>query len=104
MGWSPLLVSAVGSDGRRGYRLGQELVDEFLEVVAGRCRPNTVSAYAHDLKAFFDVVGKDPVEVTSRDVLAFVVAQQRPRPGRRTWYKRGEGLGAREISPDYAPG
>ena len=48
MGWSPLLVSAVGGDGRRSYRLGHELVDEFLEFASGRCRPNTVRAYAHD--------------------------------------------------------
>ena len=74
MGWSPLFESTVAPDGRRRYRLGHELVDEFLEFAAGRCRPNTVRAYAHDLKAFFDVVGKDPGEVTSRDVLAFVVA------------------------------
>ena len=80
MGWSPLLVSVV-EGGRCRYRLGHELVDEFLEFAAGRCRPNTVRAYAHDLKAFFDVVGKDPVEVTTKDVFAFVVAQQRPRPG-----------------------
>jgi integrase len=76
-----LFESAVGDDGRRIYRLGHELVDEFLEFAAGRCRPNTVRAYAHDLKAFFDVVGKEPAKVSSRDVLAFVIAQQRPRPG-----------------------
>ena len=72
MGWSPLFESTVAPDGRRRYRLGHELVDEFLEFAAGRCRPNTVRAYAHDLKAFFDVVDKDPGDVTSRDVLAFV--------------------------------
>ena len=67
---------------------------------AGRCRPNTVRAYAHDLRAFFDVVGKDPVEVTSRDVLAFVVAQQRPRPGAENLVRisdGGAGLSASTI-------
>jgi integrase/recombinase XerD len=100
MGWSPLLVSAVESDGRWSYRLGHELVDEFLEFASGRCRPNTVRAYAHDLKAFFDVVGKDPGEVTSREVLAFVVAQQRPRPGAENLVRisdGGAGLSASTI-------
>ena len=100
MGWSPLLVSAVESDGRCSYRLGHELVDEFFEFAAGRCRPNTVRAYAHDLKAFFDVVGKDPVEVTPREVLAFVVAQQRPRPGAENLVRisdGGAGLSASTI-------
>ncbi|HQZ37192.1 MAG TPA: tyrosine-type recombinase/integrase [Ilumatobacteraceae bacterium] len=75
-------------------------MDEFLEFAAGRCRPNTVRAYAHDLRAFFDVVGKDPVEVTSRDVLAFVVAQQRPRPGAENLVRisdGGAGLSASTI-------
>ena len=90
MGWSPLLVSVV-EDGRCRYRLGHELVDEFLEFAAGRCRPNTVRAYAHDLRAFFDVVGKDPVEVTTKDVLAFVVAQQRPRAGAENLVRISDG-------------
>jgi len=63
------------------YRVGHELVDEFLEFVSGRARPNTVRAYAHDLKVFFAAVGKEPVEVVPRDVLAFVAGQQHPRPG-----------------------
>jgi integrase/recombinase XerD len=48
---------------------------------ASRARPNTVRAYAHDLKTFFGVVGKDPLEVRPADVMAFVTAQRRPRPG-----------------------
>jgi hypothetical protein len=43
--------------------------------------PNTVRAYAHDLKTFFIVVGKDPVEVRAKDVFGFVTVQQRPRVG-----------------------
>jgi integrase/recombinase XerD len=100
MGWSPLYVSTVGDDGRLRYRLGHELVDEFLEFAAGRCRPNTVRAYAHDLKAFFDIVDKDPGKVTSRDVLAFVVAQQRPRSGAENLVRisdGGAGLAASTI-------
>jgi integrase/recombinase XerD len=98
MGWSPLLVSTVGDDGRRCYRLGHGLVDEFLEFAAGRCRPNTVRAYAHDLKAFFHVVGKYPCEVTSRDVLAFVVAQQVPRPGAENLVRIADGGAGLSVS------
>lgn len=98
MGWSPLVVSVVEGDGRRRYRLGHELVDEFLEFADGRCRPNTVRAYAHDLKAFFDVVGKEPGEVTSRDVLAFVVAQQRPRPGAENLVRVSDGGAGLSVS------
>ena len=39
-------------------RLGMPLVDDYLEFLAGRCRPNTVLAAAYDLKVFFAVVGK----------------------------------------------
>ena len=59
--------------------VGHRLVDEFLEFAASRARPNTVRAYAHDLKAFFTVVAKEPVEVRPADVMAFVTAQRRPR-------------------------
>ena len=41
-------------------RLGVRLLDEYLEFLAGRCRPNTVLAVAADLKVFFTVVGKPP--------------------------------------------
>jgi site-specific recombinase XerD len=50
-------------------------LDEFLEFLAVRARPNTVLAAAYDLKVFFCLVGKPPVEVTSADVLGFVTAQ-----------------------------
>jgi len=30
---------------------------------------------------FFTVVAKEPLEVTPKDVMAFVTAQRRPRPG-----------------------
>lgn len=79
--WTPLFECVVRGDGEREYRVGHELVDEFLEFVSVRARPNTVKAYAHDVKVFFSVVGKDPVEVTAADVLAFVAEQNRPREG-----------------------
>jgi hypothetical protein len=33
--------------------------------VAGRARANTLRAVAHDLKAFFGVVGKDPADTAT---------------------------------------
>jgi integrase/recombinase XerD len=41
------------------YRLGERLLDRYLEFVAGRCRPNTLRAVAFDQKTFFAVTGKD---------------------------------------------
>src|SRR3954454_22195910 len=79
--WSPTFQCVPSGDGERSFRIGHELVDEFLEFAQGRARPNTVRAYAHDLKIFFTVVVKEPTEVTPRDVLDFVVAQQRARGG-----------------------
>lgn len=81
MVWSPSFRCVVRADGDRSWRVGHDQVDEFLEFAHGRARPSTVRAYAHDLKTFFAVVGKAPAEVTSRDVLEFVTAQQRPRAG-----------------------
>jgi integrase/recombinase XerD len=49
--------------GQARYRLGDPLVDRYLEFVAGRARPNTLRAVAFDLKTFFTVVGKDPRDV-----------------------------------------
>jgi integrase/recombinase XerD len=79
--WSPSFECHVRPDGEHQYRIGHELVDQFLEFVVGRARPNTVRAYAHDLSVFFSVVTKEPTEVTTKDVMAFVIAQRRPRPG-----------------------
>jgi integrase/recombinase XerD len=79
--WSPSFECDVRADGEREYRVGHELVDEFLEFASGRARPATVRAYAHDLSVFFSVVKKEPIEVRSKDVMAFVTAQRRPKPG-----------------------
>ena len=77
----PCLVRFVSGSGQVRYRLGERLVDRYLEFVAGRCRPNTLRAVAFDLKAFFAVTGKDPVEVTAADVFEFLAHQR----GDRTW-------------------
>jgi integrase/recombinase XerD len=79
--WSPQLNRVAREGGGDRYQLGHALVDEFLEFASGRARPNTVRAYAHDLKTFFTIVAKDPVDVTPADVMTFVAAQQRPRAG-----------------------
>ena len=62
--------------------LGVPLLDEYLEFLAGRCRPNTVLAVAYDLKVFFTVVAKPPRRVRPVDVLAFMTAQRAGGDGR----------------------
>ena len=81
MVWCPSFQSSVRADGVHEYRVGHELVDEFLEFASGRARPSTVRAYAHDLSVFFGVIRKEPKDVTSKDVLRFVTEQRRPRQG-----------------------
>jgi len=74
--WSPCLIRSRKPEGRVDVRLGHPVVDDYLEFAAARCRPNTVLAAGYDLKVFFSIVEKDPVEVTSADVLAFIKAQR----------------------------
>jgi integrase/recombinase XerD len=93
----PCLVRLVSGSGQVRYRLGERLVDRYLEFVAGRCRPNTLRAVAFDLKAFFLVVRRDPVEVTAADVFEFLADQR----GDRTVVglaDRESGLSARTIA------
>ena len=77
MEWSPSFECHVRPDGEHEYRIGHPLVDQFLEFVVGRARPNTVRAYAHDLSVFFTVVRKEPTKVRPKDVMSFVTAQRR---------------------------
>jgi site-specific recombinase XerD len=80
MSWSdPCLIRSRGPSGEPVLRLGMPLVDEYLEFLEGRCRPNTVLAAAYDLKVFFTVVAKPPAEVTAADVLGFITAQRTGR-------------------------
>ena len=60
MVWCSSFQSVVRADRRREYRVGHELIDEFLEFASGRARPNTVRAYAHDLSVFFAVIPEEP--------------------------------------------
>jgi integrase len=81
-------------------RLGHELLDDYLRFVAARCRPNSVLVAGYDLKVFFTIVGKDPVEVTTTDVLDFIAAQRLPvHGGNVVRLDDGEkGLSARTIA------
>ena len=82
MVWFPEVRRVVADgDGGDRYVVGHPLVDDFLRFAGGRARPNTVRAYAHDLKTFFSVVTKDPVEVRAKDVFGFITAQQAARVG-----------------------
>jgi site-specific recombinase XerD len=93
----PCLVRSVSGAGEVRYALGHRLVDRYLEFVAGRSRPNTLRAVAFDLKAFFAVVGKDPVEVTAVDVFDFLAHQRGDRSVVRL-ADRESGLSARTIA------
>jgi integrase/recombinase XerD len=99
VGFEPCLVRSVGRDGGVVVSVGHPLLDAFLELVAARSRPNTLLATGFDLKVFFSVVDKDPVDVDAADVLAFVAAQRQPRRGATVVrIEDGErGLSARTI-------
>src|SRR6516165_8869464 len=93
----PCLARFVSGSGQVRYRLGDGLVDRYLEFVAGRSRPNTLRAVAFDLKTFFTVVSKDPVEVTAVDVFEFLAHQRGDRSVVRL-ADRESGLSARTIA------
>jgi integrase/recombinase XerD len=79
MQWTPCLIRSA-SDVSPPL-LGHPDLDDYLQFVAARARPNTVLATAYDLKVFFTVVGKEPAAVTARDVLTFLKQQRAPRRG-----------------------
>jgi hypothetical protein len=75
----PVFVRSVSPSGETRYVLGDPVVDRYLEFVGGRCRANTLRAVAHDLKTFFAVIDKPPVEVTTADVFEFLAHQRGDR-------------------------
>src|ERR1700750_562094 len=93
----PCLVRLVSGSGPVRYRLGEGLVDLYLEFVAGRCRPNTLRAVAFDLKAFFTVVGKDPVEVAGGGAARRAVA------GDRSGVRPADGARLAPVPDRHAP-
>jgi len=66
--FDPCLIRSRGPSGEPVVRFGLALLDDYLEFLAGRSRPNTVLAAAYDLKVFFAVVTKAPGEVSPGDV------------------------------------
>lgn len=93
MSWAPCLVESESGQ----IRLGHPLVDRYLEFVAARGRRNTLLAAAYDLKVFFSVVAKDPVDVTTGDVLDFITVQRGDRRVVRLSGGESDGLSARTI-------
>jgi len=91
-----LVLGVITSTGDRSSANGWWT--QYLEFVAGRCRPNTLRAVAFDLKAFFTVISRDPVAVTAADVFEFLAHQR----GDRTVVRLADGesgLSARTIAP-----
>jgi integrase len=83
----------------RAITLGHLLVDAYLEFVGARGAPNTWLATGYDLKVFFGVVGKEPAEVTTADVFAFLAQQRTPLHENVVRIADGEpGLSARTIA------
>ena len=78
--------------------LAHPTLDRYLQFVASRARWNTVLATHSDLRAFFAVIDKPPVEVTVADVLAFIAQQRQPRHDRVVRLIDGEaGMSAQTI-------
>ena len=97
MNQSPYLIRTATPGGEARYALGDPLVDSYRAFVAGRSRPNTLRAVAHDLKTFFSVIDKDPVEIAAADIFEFVADQRGDRSVVRI--SDGEsGLSARTIA------
>jgi site-specific recombinase XerD len=93
----PCLIRSSSAGGEARYALGDPLVDSYLAFVAGRARSNTLRAVAHDLKTFFSIIDKSPLEVAAVDVFDFVA----PQRGDRTVVRMSDGesgLSARTIA------
>ncbi|MBA3800332.1 MAG: tyrosine-type recombinase/integrase [Geodermatophilaceae bacterium] len=92
------LIRSRGPSGQVVVRLGMPLVDDYLEFMEGRCRPNTVLAAAYDLRVFFGVVAKPPDEVAPSDVLGFITAQRTGRTSTEPLQPVGEDDNAVGVS------
>ncbi len=84
MRFVPCLVRSMEGPELVSITLGHPLVDGYLEFVGARGAVNTRLAVTYDLKVFFEVVAKEPAEVTAPDVFAFLAAQRAPRRGAMT--------------------
>jgi integrase/recombinase XerD len=92
-----ILVRFSSPSGADRYSLGHPLLDRYLEFVAGRARPNTLRAVAFDLKTFFSVIDKDPVDVVAADVFDFLAHQRGDRKVVRM-ADRESGVSARTLA------
>ena len=99
MTWSPRLTRAMDGSELQLLALGLPVVDDYLQFVGARCRPNTWLATAYDLLVFFSVIPKYPSAVTTTDVFAFLEAQRNPRADGRVvrLEDRERGLAVRTI-------
>jgi integrase/recombinase XerD len=95
---TPCLVRSVTPAGDLNVRLGQPLLDDYLQFVAARARPNTVLAAAFDLKVFFEWAAKEPRRVTQADVIDFIAAQRAPRSNVVRLSDGGGGLAASTVA------
>ena len=93
----PCLVRLVSPSGDVRFALGDPLVDRYLAFVAGRARAETLRATAFDLKTFFTVIAKAPVDVVAADVFEFLAHQRGDRSVIRI-ADRESGLSARTIA------
>jgi integrase/recombinase XerD len=100
MSFVPSMQRVAEGSELRVITLGHPLVDAYLEFVGARGAVNTWLATAYDLKVFFEVIGgKEPAEVTSADVFAFLGHQRMPRHEKVVRIDDGEaGLSARTIA------
>jgi integrase/recombinase XerD len=98
--FSPALARTYRGSQLQAITLGHPSLDEYLAFVGARARTNTWLAVASDLKIFFGIVDKQPADVTTADVLAFLSAQRTPCHGERVVrLEDGEaGLAARTIA------
>jgi integrase/recombinase XerD len=99
MTWSPRLTRTLNDAELQSVTLGLPMVDDYLQFVGARCRPNTWLATAYDLLVFFSAVPKEPGEVTTADVFTFLEAQRSPRGDARVvrLEDRERGLTVRTI-------
>ena len=79
--------------------LGLPPVDDYLQFVGVRCRPNTWLATAYDLLVFFSVIPKYPAAVTTTDVFRFLEVQRSSRGDGRVvrLEDRERGLAVRTV-------
>lgn len=77
--------------------LGLDLVDQYLDFLRCRCRPNTWLSYGHDLKVFFNTVDKPIAEVSTADIFRFIKCQSYPEHEGSTPADAPRGVSARTL-------